>query len=43
VRGPIERIGEPEDLAAAIVFLLSNQSAWITGQNIHVNGGALMY
>jgi NAD(P)-dependent dehydrogenase (short-subunit alcohol dehydrogenase family) len=43
IRGPIQRIGEPQDLAAAIVFLLSSLSAWITGQNIHVNGGALMY
>jgi NAD(P)-dependent dehydrogenase (short-subunit alcohol dehydrogenase family) len=33
------RLGEPEDLAAAMLFLLSDDSAWITGQVISVNGG----
>jgi len=39
---PMARIGEPEDLAYCIAFLLSGLSSWITGQNIHVNGGSLM-
>ena len=40
---PLPRLGEPDDLAAAIVFLLSDLSPWITGQNFQVNGGSLMY
>lgn len=39
---PLPRIGEPEDLAYCIGFLLSGLSTWITGQNIQVNGGSLM-
>jgi 3-oxoacyl-[acyl-carrier protein] reductase len=41
-RSPLTRIGEPEDLAKAIGFLLSDLSPWITGQVINVNGGSLM-
>ncbi len=33
------RIGEPEDIARVVLFLVSDDSAWITGQNIGVNGG----
>ncbi|MGF7031656.1 3-oxoacyl-[acyl-carrier protein] reductase [Paenibacillus mucilaginosus] len=33
------RIGEPEDIANVIEFLVSEQSGWITGQTIRVNGG----
>ena len=33
------RIGEPEDIANVIEFLVSEQSEWITGQTIRVNGG----
>ena len=32
-------IGEPEDVAKLIIFLLSNSSKWITGQNIVIDGG----
>lgn len=39
---PLARIGEPEDLARCIGFLLSDLSPWITGQTIHVNGGMVM-
>jgi NAD(P)-dependent dehydrogenase (short-subunit alcohol dehydrogenase family) len=39
---PLARLGQPEDLAYCIGFLLSGLSAWITGQNIQVNGGSLM-
>ena len=42
-RLPIPRIGTPEDLALAIGFFLADQSPWITGQNLNVNGGALMH
>lgn len=33
------RIGEPEDIANVISFLVSNQSGWVTGQTLRVNGG----
>ncbi|WP_038172359.1 glucose 1-dehydrogenase [Verrucomicrobium sp. BvORR106] len=37
---PLGRLGEPEDIAAAAVFLASDASAWITGETIRVGGGA---
>jgi len=36
---PLGRLGEPEDIANAALFLLSDQAAWITGQAIAVDGG----
>lgn len=33
------RLGEPEDIAGAVLFLASKESLWITGQTIRVNGG----
>jgi 3-oxoacyl-[acyl-carrier protein] reductase len=33
------RIGEPEDIARVVLFLVSDDSGWITGQDIGVNGG----
>jgi len=36
---PMRRLGEPEDIADAIVFLASEQARWITGQVIQVAGG----
>lgn len=33
------RIGEPEDIGKVIAFLVSDQSGWITGEDIHVAGG----
>lgn len=38
---PLGRIGEPEDIADAIAFLVSDRAAWITGQNIVLDGGLL--
>jgi 3-oxoacyl-[acyl-carrier protein] reductase len=38
-RLPLRRVGRPEDLAEAIVFLASDQASWITGQRIKVDGG----
>lgn len=37
---PLGRIGQPDDVAPVAVFLASDDSAWITGQTIHVSGGA---
>jgi len=39
LRHPLGRIGTTEDIASAIIFLLSGQSAWMTGQIIGVDGG----
>ncbi|MCH2223505.1 MAG: SDR family oxidoreductase [Crocinitomicaceae bacterium] len=36
---PMKRIGQPEDSANMAAFLLSDNSSWITGQIIHVDGG----
>ena len=36
---PLGRVGKPEDVAAAVVFLASEQAAWITGQVVQVAGG----
>jgi 3-oxoacyl-[acyl-carrier protein] reductase len=39
---PLARLAEAEDIVGPILFLLSRQSAYITGQTLHVNGGLLM-
>lgn len=39
---PLGRLGLPEDVANAALFLLSNASAWITGSNLVVDGGATL-
>ena len=39
---PTGRLGEPEDIAAMITFLLSDQAGWVTGQVMSVNGGFVM-
>ncbi|MCC6924693.1 SDR family oxidoreductase [Novosphingobium sp.] len=39
---PHTRLGQPEDLAAALTFLASDDGAWVNGQVWHVNGGAQM-
>ena len=39
---PSARLGEPEDIANAVVFLCSNQSNYINGETLHINGGLYM-
>ena len=39
---PTGRLGEPEDIGAAIAFLASRQASWVTGQVLSVNGGFIM-
>jgi len=39
---PLARLGQPEDIAAAVAFLASPDAAYITGETVHVNGGMYM-
>ncbi len=41
-RNPMGRIGKPADVAAVAAFLVSDRAEYISGQVVHVNGGALM-
>jgi NAD(P)-dependent dehydrogenase (short-subunit alcohol dehydrogenase family) len=38
-RHPLQRFGQPEDIANAAVYLLEQQSSWVTGQILHIDGG----
>ena len=38
---PVGRTGVPEDIAAACVYLASDEAAWVTGQTIEINGGSV--
>jgi len=39
---PLGRLGSPEDIAHAVVFLASREAGYITGATLHVNGGMYM-
>ena len=39
-RTPLGRLGDPDEIAAMLVYLLSDESPWLTGQVISMNGGA---
>ena len=36
---PLERLGTPEDIAAAVAFLASPDASWVNGQTLRANGG----
>jgi 3-oxoacyl-[acyl-carrier protein] reductase len=38
---PVGRLGTPEDVGAAVVYLVSDEAAWLTAQTIHLDGGSL--
>jgi 3-oxoacyl-[acyl-carrier protein] reductase len=39
---PLRRMGQPDDIAAAVVYLASDEAGWVTGATLHVNGGMVM-
>lgn len=41
-RVPAGKLGTPQDVAAAVVYLASDEAAYVTGQTLHVNGGMAM-
>jgi acetoacetyl-CoA reductase len=42
-RIPVGRLGKPEDIARAVVFLVADEADFITGTTLSVNGGQHMY
>jgi 3-oxoacyl-[acyl-carrier protein] reductase len=42
-RVPMGRLGQPEEVASVVAFLLSDRASYITGQIIHPNGGGVMW
>jgi len=39
---PLGRLGQPSDIAAAVVYLAAEEAGWVTGATLHVNGGMAM-
>ncbi len=39
---PAGKMGTPEDIAASVLFLASNEGGYVTGNTLHVNGGMAM-
>ncbi len=39
---PTGRLGQPDDIAASVLYLASDEAAYVTGQTLHVNGGMVM-
>ena len=39
---PLGRLGTPADIAAAVVYLAAEESGWVTGATLHINGGMAM-
>ena len=40
---PMARLGQGQDVAAAVVYLASAEAGYVTGQTLHVNGGMAMF
>lgn len=38
-KNPLKKIGTPQDIAQAVLYLLTEKSSWITGQILHIDGG----
>lgn len=38
-KAPLERLGQPDDIASAVAFLVSSEGSWVNGQILRVNGG----
>jgi NAD(P)-dependent dehydrogenase (short-subunit alcohol dehydrogenase family) len=44
IRGiPAQRLGDPEEIASVAAFLCTEDSSWVSGQNIFVSGGAICH
>ncbi len=41
-RVPADRLGTPDDIASGVIYLASDEAAYITGQTLHINGGMAM-
>ena len=39
---PAQKFGTPDDIASAVVFLASQESGYVTGETMHINGGMVM-
>ena len=39
---PLKRLGEPEDVAAAALYLAADTGSWVTGETIVIDGGGLV-
>ena len=39
---PAQAFGNPDDIAAAVVFFASDEASYVTGETMHVNGGMIM-
>ncbi len=40
---PMKRMGQPTEIAAAVAYLASDGAAYVTGQNLGINGGYFMH
>ena len=40
---PVGRLGQPEEIAAAVAYLASDEAGFVTGSNLSINGGQHMY
>jgi 3-oxoacyl-[acyl-carrier protein] reductase len=41
-RIPADRLGAPDEIAAGVAYLASDEAAYVTGQTLHINGGMAM-